>query len=264
MRDIPSFLDWKKVPAMLEEYQLLNQERESWNNVQIVNDVQKIYWLSTRMDNIPDFFLTLQLVNTILLSPNPTYSIALGFIEKRLRQLRETASMKPTSVNSTDIFSSVYDNAIAQAAKQELSNANKRNTNIRCYNCGSLGHVQKDCQRSSVINQSNNKKSNQAAPLPNASFSNGTYKTPYRPNPTSAGKTSRPKSFNTEKWDNVKRRKLEVQMAALKVEELNSSLIAMCADIGINHEFEMEDVQEYQEDEVMPEETTSDNDNEYD
>jgi hypothetical protein len=97
-------------------------------------------------------------------------------------------------------------------------------------------------------------------------FNNGRSPDPVKKNkpyygPFQKQRNTRPKSFDAAKWDNVKKRKFEVQSALAHADEMNSQLHAMYFEMGIDPNFDVEEYDPQDDDpDDVPDNITPDKD----
>ena len=268
IKAIPKFHDWTKVDKYLEEYQKLREERASWPLAHQYNDQQKIYWLTTRLDQVPYALMVTQVILTEAIKPNTTYHLCETLLRGRIKQIRESESVQSNFVaNTIDLDGNTYVLQKPQVQTEHQISAAKMVTPKRCFECGSLDHVLKDCPRKRMEGGQGSQKLKDDS---SQSYSNGKIlespkknKSYYGPNSRSI-KSSRPRTFDAEKWENVKKRKLEAHHALVHAQETALQVNAMCVDIGIDPDFEIEDDDQGQDDGDKPEESSDDEGNEYD
>jgi hypothetical protein len=61
-------------------------------------------------------------------------------------------------------------------------------------------------------------------------------------------RNTRPESFDVAQWNDVKKRRLEAQSALVHAEEMNTQLQAMCFDMGIDPNFDVEEYNSHDDD----------------
>jgi hypothetical protein len=215
-----------------------------------------------------------QLIHNEALQPYPSFSKCEAMLLDRIKQIRESDDGQKFTANTVDIYGN------SQYAKQGSTYAKKspytdqRNTGpmVRCHNCGSPDHLYKQCPDKRYNSSFSSQRYSNRNQVPTQSstdgnmFNNGRSPDPVKKNkpyygPFQKQRNTRPKSFDAAKWDNVKKRKFEVQSALAHADEMNSQLHAMYFEMGIDPNFDVEEYDPQDDDpDDVPDNITPDKD----